>query len=178
MPVGFLTPEQARRYGRFPGDPSPEQLARYFHLDDVDRTFVLSHRGTHMRFGCALQLGTVRFLGTFLEEPCDVPSGVIRFLSDQLGMGDAASLDAYRTSPWRWRHRIEIRERYAYCDFSDGRAQFRLNWWLYALCWTGTDRPSVLFDRATAWLVSHKVLIEVYQDFRRVRKQRYRHSLP
>jgi hypothetical protein len=27
------------------------------------------------------------------------------------------------------------------------------------LCWTGTDRPSVLFERATAWLVTHKVLL-------------------
>ena len=34
-----------------------------------------------------------------------------------------------------------------------------LNRWLYALCWTGTARPSVLFDRATAWLVTHKVLL-------------------
>ena len=36
---------------------------------------------------------------------------------------------------------------------------FRLNRWLYAVCWTGTDRPSILFDRATAWLISHKVLL-------------------
>jgi hypothetical protein len=27
--------------------------------------------------------------------------------------------------------------------------------WLYALClcWTGTDRPGMLFDRAVAWLI-------------------------
>lgn len=31
--------------------------------------------------------------------------------------------------------------------------------WLYALCRTGTDCPSVLFDRATAWLVAGKVLL-------------------
>ncbi len=37
--------------------------------------------------------------------------------------------------------------------------QFRLNRWLYALCWTGSDRPSALFDRATAWLIAHKVLL-------------------
>ena len=37
--------------------------------------------------------------------------------------------------------------------------QFRLNGWLYALCWTGTDRPSGLFDQATAWLAAGKVLL-------------------
>ncbi len=31
--------------------------------------------------------------------------------------------------------------------------------WLHSLCWTGTDRPSVLFDRATDWLLVHKVLL-------------------
>jgi hypothetical protein len=29
----------------------------------------------------------------------------------------------------------------------------------YALRWTGTDRPSVLFERATTWLDMHKVLL-------------------
>ena len=159
MPVSFLTQEQERRYGRFPTDISAEQLARFFHLDDVDRAFVLAHRGNHMRLGCAVQLGTVRFLGTFLEDPCVVPSRVVRFLGDQLSMLIDGTLDAYRVSQWRWRHPIEIRERYGYRDFSDSAAQWRLLRWLYALCWTGTDRPSALFDQATAWLVTHKVLL-------------------
>ena len=159
MPVSFLTQEQERRYGRFPTDISAEQLARFFHLDDVDRAFVLAHRGNHMRLGCAVQLGTVRFLGTFLEDPCVVPPRVVRFLGDQLSMLIDGTLDAYRVSQWRWRHPIEIRERYGYRDFSDSAAQWRLLRWLYALCWTGTDRPSALFDQATAWLVTHKVLL-------------------
>ncbi len=159
MPVSFLTPEQEGRYGQFPAEVSAEQLARFFHLDDADRAFILAHRGTHMRLGCAVQLGTVRFLGTFLEDPCKIPPGVVGFLGDQLCMPINGALDAYRASQWRWRHPVEIRKRYGYRDFSNPAAQWRLQRWLYALCWTGTDRPTALFDQATAWLVTHKVLL-------------------
>ena len=53
-----------------------------------------------------------------------------------------------------------LRRHRHYREFADPTApHFRLARWLYALCWTGTDRPSVLFDRATVWLVTEKVLL-------------------
>ena len=131
MPVSFLNEEQERRYGQYAGEPAPEQLARYFHLDDADRAFVAGRRGAHMRLGFAVQLG-IQAAGLLAE---------------------------YAGSEWRWNHPAEIRDRYGYCVFSEPFVQFRLNRWLYALCWTGSDRPSALFDRATAWLIAHKVLL-------------------
>jgi hypothetical protein len=75
------------------------------------------------------------------------------------GIVQATSFTKYATGQTRWDHTTEIRQLYSYRDFSDGVSQFRLNRWLYALCWTGTDRPGLLFDHATVWLTTHKVLL-------------------
>jgi len=159
MPVSFLTAEQERRYGRYAGEPTPDQLARHFHLDDADRELATSKRWDHMRLGFAVQLGTVRFLGTFLDDPAAVPAGVAADLARQLAIADPGCLAQYDAGRVRWLHAAEIRERHGYREFTDPSARFRLTRWLYALCWTGTDRPSVLFDRATAWLVTEKILL-------------------
>jgi hypothetical protein len=159
MPVSFLTTEQERRYGRFDDVPTREQLDRHFHLDDADLAMIGRRRWDHMRLGFAVQLGTVRFLGTFLADPTEVPTEVVATLARQIGLDDPACLGRYREGKARWSHAAEIRNVYGYREFAEPAAQWRLLRWLYALCWTGTDRPTALFDRAAAWLVAHKVLL-------------------
>ena len=159
MPVSFLTAEQERRYGRYAGEPTPDQLARHFHLDDADRDLAASKRWDYMRLGFAVQLGTVRFLGTFLDDPGDVPVGVTGDMARQLGIADPGCLTLYCEGRVWWQHAREIRAGFGYREFTDPSVRFRLARWLYTLCWTDTDRPSVLFDRATGWLVTQKVLL-------------------
>ena len=159
MPVSFLTSAQRESYGRYAAPLSPDELARFFHLSEDDQALILNRRGDHNRLGFALQLTTVRFLGTFLEDSIAVPSEVVQTLSRQLGISKSEAIGEYRQGRWRRQHATEIRTQFGYSDFSDPAAGFRLARWLCALCWTGTERPSVLFDRATAWLLTHKVLL-------------------
>ena len=159
MPIGFLTDAQRRSYGRFNGEPTSDQLARYFHLDDADLNIIGERRGDHNRLGFAVQLCTVRFLGTFLEDLSETVPGVVAFLGRQLGLKDPSVFSTYCTSEAWWDHAGEIRSQCGLREFSHSSARFRLTRWLYALCWTGTDRPSALFDRAVTWLITHKVLL-------------------
>jgi uncharacterized protein DUF4158 len=126
MPVSFLTAEQERRYGRYAGEPNSDQLARHFHLDDADRELAAAKRWDHMRLGFAVQLGTVRFLGTFLDDPVGVPAGVVGDLARQLGIADPGCFAFYRKGRARWQHAREIRSGFDYREFTDPRARFRL----------------------------------------------------
>jgi TnpA family transposase len=158
MPVELLTLDQETRYGRFTEDPTSEQLAKYFWFDDKDRAIILRHRGAHNRLGFAVQLGTVRFLGTFLPDPTAVPSNVIDYIVEQLGL-DPQNFIRYQAGESRWDHTREIRQIYDYYDFTDQPGHWRLVRWLYTRAWLTAERPSVLFDLATARCIEQKILL-------------------
>jgi TnpA family transposase len=120
VPVEFLSDDEAARYGRFSGAPSRAELERAFFLDDVDKALVARRRGDHTRLGFALQLTTVRFLGTFLPNPLDVPAEVVAYLAEQLGIADPSCVERYterRTT--RFEHVEEIKGAYGLRDFAE-----------------------------------------------------------
>jgi Domain of unknown function (DUF4158) len=69
----YLSDEQAHRYGALVADPSPEELERFFFLDAKALELARTKRRRHNRLGWAVRWGTVRMLGTFLEDPGQNP---------------------------------------------------------------------------------------------------------
>ncbi|MCP4966892.1 MAG: DUF4158 domain-containing protein, partial [bacterium] len=106
-------------YGRFSGTVPQADLERCFFLDDADLARVDRRRGDHNRIGFALQLGTVRYLGTFLADPIDAPTPVIDYVADQVGAADPSCVKHYmsrRTT--RFEHAAEIAAAHGYADFA------------------------------------------------------------
>jgi hypothetical protein len=65
VPINFLSPSQPTTYGATPSRRRSRSLSGS-HFDERDRALIDRRRGDHNRLGFAVQLGTVRFLGTFL----------------------------------------------------------------------------------------------------------------
>ncbi|MDS0527826.1 DUF4158 domain-containing protein [Clostridium sp. SHJSY1] len=158
MPVDFLSHEQELQYGRFTSKPSSEQLAKYFWFDDQDCQIIFQHRHDHNRLGFAIQLGTVRFLGTFLTNPIDVPSNVITYVARQLKIEPQTFL-LYTSIKNSQKHKREICTLYGYQDFNNQPSHLRLIRWLYTRAWLTSERPSILFDLMTSRCVEQKILL-------------------
>jgi TnpA family transposase len=153
MPVKFPSDEQVAAYGRFTGELAALEVERFFYLDDADRDLIARRRSDHHRLGFAVQLGTVRAVGRFLEDPLDVPWSAVEFLAGQLGIGDASCVKKYVQRPQTpYGHAWEIRGRYGYRSFGDQGSAAAFARFLDGCAWTHTEGPMALFEHATGWL--------------------------
>jgi hypothetical protein len=125
MPVEFLTDDEAAAFGAYAGPSTRAELDRMFYLDDSDLKLIAKRRGDHMRLGFALQLATVRYLGTFLTDPLNVPDLVTEHLAGQLGIANPSCVRRYterRTTPLE--HRDEIKAAGGLREFSEAEDEF------------------------------------------------------
>jgi Domain of unknown function (DUF4158) len=99
VPIDFLSPSQLTTYGRYAEPPSVAQLERFFHFDERDRALIDGRRGDHNRLGFAVQLGTVRFLGTSLARPTEVPEIVAHKVAEELAANPSRLADYARREP-------------------------------------------------------------------------------
>jgi hypothetical protein len=133
------------------------ELERFCFLDEADLRLVGMRRGDHNRLGFALQLVTVRALGTFLADPLGVPPGVLDYVA-QVDVADPSGLKRYvEREKTRLEHQWEIARDYGYRDFAD--AEPELVRWIADRCWHTGDGRKMIFDSALAWLRERRVLL-------------------
>ncbi|MGO9955276.1 MAG: Tn3 family transposase [Solirubrobacteraceae bacterium] len=145
-------------YGRFPERLSADELAEFFFFDERDRELICKRRRECNRLGFAAQLGTVRYLGRFLEDPCTVSEQVVRWVGRELGV-DPSGLGAYARGEARWDHQAEIRREYGYREFHEPDVERELVRWLEARAWVSAESHRALFDRSVDHLIASKVLL-------------------
>nr|WP_220448571.1 DUF4158 domain-containing protein [Nonomuraea mesophila] len=86
MPAEFLSAEQRAVYASLAEMPSLSDLEKFFFLDDFDRNVIAQSRADSHRLGVAVQIGTVRYKGLFLEDPLAVPWPVVDYLASSWGL--------------------------------------------------------------------------------------------
>jgi hypothetical protein len=124
-------------------------------MSSILKELIYKCRRDYNKFGYAIQLTSVRFLGTFL----DVPNAVIEYIAIQLSLEIPADLNNYMDrKAIKQTYCNEIKNQFDYRDLS-GICGYRLTRWLYSQVWFGNERPSILFERCTIWLISRKVLL-------------------
>jgi hypothetical protein len=152
-PSGATRPQD---YGQFTRELSPDELAGCFCFSDDDQRTVARRRGDANRLGFAVQLGTVRHLGRFLENPAAVPAQVAAWTAREIGVSPSTELAGYAEGEWRWSHQAEIRRLYGYQPFSSAGVEPELVEWLRARAWVTAESSRVLFARASELLMGRR----------------------
>jgi len=161
MPANFPTADQNRHYARFAESHDLDQLGRYFHLAEADRRLVYERRRDHTRLGLAIQIGIVRFLGTFLMEAQwnTMPEEVIRYVAAQLDLQPGLWSEYLRHRQTVFDHQAIIRQHYGYREFNHQAERFVTLHWLYTRVWLHAESPSQLFDLLVIHLRERQVLL-------------------
>lgn len=98
-------------------------------------------------------------LGTFLEDPLDVPQVVVDYAAEQLGVDDPSCVKAYaERAQTKYEHAWEIRDLLGFRDFDD-EAEAEVTAFIASRVAVTRDSRRELFDRAVLWLIENRVLL-------------------
>ena len=159
MPVEFLTDAKAGAYGPIPCDCVGCAAGRV-----LPRR---GRRGGDPRAAHGPQPPRIRNPARHGAIPGDFrcgsgarpTSGCRATWAAQLGIDDLSALERYWDSQTRWDHQAEIRRRYRYQPFGQAPTHLPFLRGLFGRAWLADERPTVLCDRATAYLLEHKILL-------------------
>lgn len=112
MPRSFLTSAQIEELQNFPEAIDYNSLVTYFTLtkSDVDVVPIKSSKNNRLAF--AIQLCALRYMGFFPKNIPGAPSGVVTFLSTQLGLSQPPDLEKYGLRAQTQSDHLKLIEKY------------------------------------------------------------------
>ena len=167
MPGRLLTDAKRERLNRFPENASREDIRTYFTLTHKDLSLVDQRRGDTNRIGFALQLLTLRYLGFIPDDIHSIHTSVVEFVSHQLDIPVVALSNYGSRTQTRTSHQQCIEGYLGYRSATRVDLE-ALSSWLVERAMEH-DKPSLLFQLATAWLQRQKLVrVGITQLERRV----------
>jgi hypothetical protein len=95
-------------YPQFAQDLSHEELIEHFLLDETDHQFITGFRGDGNRYGVAVLLKSLQYLGYFPQDLSSVPTTVKLFIAKQLNQPGDPSPQYPWDSRTRFDHFVDI----------------------------------------------------------------------
>lgn len=149
---------QKQSFGVFKGVPSDDQLRLYFQLTDFDREFIDEMRSDTTQLGIAVQLGSVRFLGTFPTDMSQIPVEVVTYVANQLNI-DVTAFKGYTRKMTITQHANFIRMRYQFQNFGESDVKAKLREWLLDRARFTTETKKMLFDMLLKKCLDEKIIL-------------------
>jgi hypothetical protein len=86
MPIHIFTEAERAKLDTFPEEITRDDLITFFTLTKADQQQLPRSSTPHNRLGFALQLCTLRFMGFVPEELTRIPSVVVEYVAEQIGV--------------------------------------------------------------------------------------------
>lgn len=153
-------------FGVYLGEPSPEQLNQFFYLHEKDLKLIATMRLPSTKLGFALQLGSVRFLGTFFTDIDNIPNNVVLYLATQLNV-DPSEIKNYKRRQTKDDHVKMIKLNYDYQEFTHNKIENYLFCWLLNRATYTTESSDMLFDMLLKKCLDEKIVLPGFTTFSR-----------
>ncbi|HHD7854504.1 TPA: Tn3 family transposase, partial [Enterococcus faecium] len=153
-------------FGIYLGEPSTEQLNQFFYLHEKDLELMETIRRPATRLGFALQLVSLRFLGTFILDLTNIPQNVLSYVATQLNI-DPGEIIYYSRRQTRYQHTKLIKSHYGYQDFNQPEIETYLANWLLNRALYTTESSDMLFDMLLKKCLDEKIVLPGITTFSR-----------
>ncbi len=155
-----------KAFGIYLGEPSTEQLNQFFYLHEKDLELMDTIRLPATRLGFAIQLRSLRFLGTFISDITTIPQNVLNYVAIQLNI-DPGEIIYYSRRQTRYQHIKLIKSHYSYHDFSQPKIEAYLANWLLNRALYTTESADMLFDMLLKKCLDEKIILPGVTTFSR-----------